>query len=187
MDNRCFSVKHTETLEPSVFTEYMETPKEKSWAPGLSRFRCDKECLILIEKAINKVPQSKKTGADEIFVEALAINKDISSITIGALKGKCTEMRYVLTDWATAIMVPISEKSNHSKPESHRPIALLSRVKKVVNSLIAMRTRETYKFSEKQLRLQSGTGTETAILGNLSNGNHTRIIAVLDLKQAMSQ
>lgn len=47
-----------------------------------------------------------------------------------------------------------------------------------------MRVREAYNYSENQVEFQEGTGTETAILRHLSNGDNWGVTVVLDLKQA---
>lgn len=97
----------SDTLEPSLFTKYMQTPADKSWAPEIKGIEIDENCLKLIEKAIIKAPRNKAVGPDEIFVEAIAIHRTMSSKIIGTLWRKGSEMNYLLADWATAIMVPI--------------------------------------------------------------------------------
>lgn len=117
--------------------------------PEIRGIEIDENCLELIEKVIINAPQNKAVGPDEIFVEALAINRTMSSKIFGTLWRKCSEMNYLPADWATEIMVLTFEKGSASNPEAYGPIALLSQLRKIVDAATAMRIREAYSFGDE--------------------------------------
>lgn len=90
---------------------------------GIKKKKVDERCIRQIEKAIMRAPRNKATGDYEIFVEALSIDSGISRKIIGSLRSKCSELKDVLKDWSTAIVVPSFTNGDPASPESQRPIA----------------------------------------------------------------
>lgn len=93
-------------------------------------------------------------------------------------------LEHILTDWATALFVPIYKKGEQHKPDSYRPIALQSHVRKIIEASIAKLILRNYKINEQQLGFRTGTGTETAIVRHIHCARTMKITAVLDLKSA---
>lgn len=174
----------SQSLEPAAFTRHMSTPPEHCWTPPLQHIKVDETTRKAIESAIRSAPHNKAAGVDEVFVEALRVETRKCSEIIGQLWEKCTETEHVLNDWSTALFVPIYKKGDKRKAESYRPIALLSHVRKVIESAIASIIKKQYKFSEWQLGFQAGVGTENAIIRHIGNAEAMDISAVLDLRSA---
>lgn len=182
--NRTHDQTDDTTLDASEFTRHMSTPPDQRWAPTVTPVEINDSTKRAIEYAIKGAPCSKATGVDEIFAEALQVDIKHNTKIIGALWKKCTELNHVLKDWATALLIPIYKKGDKSKPDSYRPIALLSHVRKIVESAIAKIIRKNYKFHECQLGFREGTGAETAIIRHIQSAQRMEVTAVLDLKAA---
>lgn len=60
-------------------------------------------------------------------------------------------MKYVISDWKTAVLVQIYEKGDPMEPESFRPKALVSHVRKAIESAVAIAIRLQYTSSQDQL------------------------------------
>lgn len=177
--------KNEETLlSPAEFTKYMATPINMAWTPHITEYEVTEEDESDVRKAVRLAPRIKATGIDEIFIEALKIDCQTASKVICALWRKCGQLKYILEDWRTAILVPIYKMRNPTQPQSYRPIALLSHVRKVIEAAIAMKIRRQYKFKDSQLGFQVDTGTERAVVRHISHARVMRIAAVLDLKSA---
>lgn len=171
-------------LNLSSFTEHMSTPTKEAWAPTIRELDVNDWHTELIEKAIKVAPQNKATGADEIFVEALRIEPKAMSTIPGALWRKCGVLKHIPNKWTEAVLVPLFKNGDKTSPEAYRPIVLLSHMRRVIDSATAMAIRREYKFRDCQLGFQHGTGTETAIVRHISNAEHMRVAAVLDLNSA---
>lgn len=61
----------------------------------------------LFSKAMQRAPQNKAVGSDELFVEALDIDQNVSADVICALWSKCEQLKHILKDWNTEIMASI--------------------------------------------------------------------------------
>lgn len=96
-------------------------------------------------------------------------------------------MAYTLKHWRTALLVLLFKRRTTACPSSYRAIAVLSHVRKVIESAIVMAIRECYKFHESQLGFQTGTSTETAIMRHISNTKTIPLAMILDLKSAYDQ
>lgn len=107
-----------------------------------------------------KAPRNKAAGPEEHFVEALNGSRYLKSKIICEIWRKCSQMKYLLKYWGTAFLVPIYKKGDRANPQSYRPIALRSHARKVVEATMARLVRKRYKFSECQLALRHGIGTE---------------------------
>lgn len=171
-------------LDRAAFTKHMSTPKEEGWTPEILTFTIDETHVKMLEEAIITAPKNKATGADQIFVEALKVDAKRTSQIIAAFWKCCGELKYMLNDWSRAILVPIYKTGERADPQSYRPIALLSHVRKVVEATIAKIIRRQYTFRDSQLGFRHGTGTETALVRHISNSRQLKETAVLDLKGA---
>lgn len=60
-------------------------------------------------------------------------------------------MKCLIKAWATAEIVPIYKRYNPEKPNSYRPIAILSNGRKMIESGIAKMMTDKYIFSNARL------------------------------------
>lgn len=90
-------------------------------------------------------------------------------------------MKHVLKDWKTALLIPVYKKGDQCRPESYRPIALLSYIRKVFQSATEMAIRQNYEFSRSLLGFQDKTEPEAAIVRHIANAKSMNLTAVLDL------
>ena len=98
---------------------------------------------------------------------------------------KSSELRYLLKDWRTELIVPIHKRGSKSEPANYRPISLLSHGRQIISAAIGKFIQEQYQFHPTQLGFREHTGTETAIVRHAHNyGEGLKYTAVLDLKSA---
>lgn len=117
-------------------------------------------------------------------MEALNVDRKSTDKIICKLWRKRSEMKYILRDWATEVLVPIYKKGDRFEPSSYLPIALLSHNRKVIEAAMERLIRKNYTFNECQLGFRHGTGTEIAIVRHISNAESMETAAVLDLNSA---
>ncbi len=97
------------------------------------------------------------------------------------------KMRRVAGSLAESPSCTNPQKDRLDDPSNHRPISLLSQVRKIVEKAIDMLIRKSHPFHELQLGFQKGKSTETAILRATElQRRGQRCIAVLDLNQPMT-
>lgn len=90
----------------------------------------------------------------------------------------------MVVDRATALYVPIHKKGYAHRPDSYRPIALLSHVRTVIESTIATTIRTHYTLGERKLGFRNEAVTETAIARFERDTRAMHVTAVLDLGSA---
>ena len=83
-----------------------------------------------------------------------------------------------------ASLVPLFNKGSPVDPRNYRLIALLSHLRKVIETALDIRIRRVHFFHPAQLGFQNGKGTEAAILRKNSMRLGKLCMAVLDLKAA---
>lgn len=81
-------------------------------------------------------------------------------------------------------MIPVYKKGERSSPSSDRHIALLSHIRKAIESAIAQVITEKYNFHNTILGFQIGTVTGTAVIWRLTDSRILGITAILDFKSA---
>lgn len=135
-------------VQPQSFTKHMETPQAERRSPQISAFKIDDTWRLLVKQAIIQAPRNKATGEDEIFAEALQIDQAVSNQIICLLCEKRISLKYLLKHWSTAKVVLKYKNRDRAFSTSYRPIALLSHVRKSIESAVARAIREKYTFGE---------------------------------------
>ncbi len=94
----------------------------------------------------------------------LKVDSELNTEIITELWNACGRCGELPAHWQKALLVPIHKKDRLDDPSNHRPISLLSQVRKIVQKAIDMLIRKSHSFHELQLGFQKGKSTETAIL-----------------------
>lgn len=78
----------------------------------------------------------------------------------------------------------IYNKGDGNAPLNYRPVAVLSRWRKIIKSAIPTRLRKEYRFHSYQLGFQQQAGTEKAMVRHMFHAPTIPYTAGLDLKAA---
>ncbi len=98
--------------------------------------------LPLIKKEIQRAPIRKAPGLDEVKSEMLTTDIELNSEIIMELWKACGRCGEAPMSWLKALFVPIHKKDRMDDPANHRPISLLSQVRKIVERAMDMLIRE---------------------------------------------
>lgn len=97
---------------------------------------------------------------------------------------KCANLKYMVQDWSTALLVPIFRNGDAADPASYRSLARLSHARRVLKSTTARLINKQYKFDESKSGFKIAVGTKTAIVRHIRNAQKMGSTAVLDHKAA---
>lgn len=146
-----YSAKHSatgETLQPSSVTDFLEdtgkAPREFSL--DIETFEMPERMLEEIICATARCPTQKASGLDLIIGEALRSSAKLDCSFAAELWKACRRIRTVLMAWGEIEMVEICKKGDASDPENYKTIALLSHVRKNVESALDSEVQEKYRF-----------------------------------------
>jgi len=173
LDLKDFTASLHEGSRPPVPVRYENNP-----------FNTSEVLEHLLYDIIVALPKKKAAGPDLIIAEAMQAAPTTHARFLARLWTQCGKIRTIPTDWLRAAMVPLYKKGDTSDPLNHRPIALLSHARKVIEKLLDADLRGEYDFHLTQLGFRRNQGTEVAILRATNTQDAANYIAVLDLKQA---
>ncbi len=131
------------------------------------------------------MPINKATGPDLDIAEAMKTASKRQAEFLANLWRTVGRTGLFPTQWTKCTIVPVYKKGDATKPSNHRPIALLSHSRKVIEKSMDNSVRPEYDFDPVQLGFRRHQGTEIAILRAVPPPTlQDDYIAILDLKQA---
>ncbi|PXF39626.1 RNA-directed DNA polymerase from mobile element jockey [Gracilariopsis chorda] len=175
----------TPQVDPSAFSNYLSSTQRNDDPVQVRQFYPIPELKDEIKRAIIRGKKNKAPGEDGIVFEMLQISPDgFGSLLfeIWAAVGRTEYMPRALRD---GVVAPLFKKGDVSRPESYRPIMLLSHMRKAVSSAINAVITKAYHFHPNQWGFQKHVGTEFAILhadNAVRQGKNQ--VAILDLRRA---
>lgn len=172
-------------LQPTDFTHYMREKSRNDTPITTIPFNITENIKTNIHAAIRNGKRNKAPGPDGITWELLSINPDTTSQWLTTLWTTIGKLAHMPEQLREAIFVPIYKKGDRTDPESYRPVALMSHIRKVLSAATDTAIRQHRQFHPMQWGFTQGVGTEQAIIQAcraISLGA-TRL-AVLDLKGA---
>ena len=89
-----------------------------------------------IIKAIKKAKPKRSTGIDGISMQVLKMSANIIAIPLARLFNISINKGEFPSRWKTAVVSPILKKGSPKSKENYRPVALLSSMSKVFESVI---------------------------------------------------
>lgn len=138
-----------------------------------------------LEEVIKTAPRKKATGCDGVFVEALQLVPTEAAKAILSLWEACGKASYMPQAWKRITLSPLFKKGPSDKPDSYRPIALLSHIRKLIEKALDGRLRRSYKFNIAQCGFIPRKSVETALLrAKWAHSKGLKNAAVLDLSAA---
>ncbi len=142
------NVLSSRRIEARNFTDHIadeyETNGELDETP--STFTVDNDWEKDFLEAVKQAPKAKAVGSDEVFAECLQANPEVTAKTMMALWKGVGGAGFLPSERYEAKLSPIFQKRDASDSKNHRPIALLSHRRKVVEKLVDWRLRAQYKF-----------------------------------------
>lgn len=142
----------------------MTTKSGKGFCPQLKPIRNGPDIAAEIEWALKAAPKERVVKMVEIFVKALNLAPKLVANILIAAWCKCSELQYVIKDQVIAGLTAIYKKGDKSGTSNYRPRAVLSHVRKLLDSAVAKTICKSYKLKECQLGFQPRTGIEAAIV-----------------------
>jgi len=127
-------------LDLASFTKHVATkfPLSPIIAPRLFSF--DKESFHKdVLQAIAHSARKKAAGSDAVFNEAIKLNPGLSADFLTQLWTRCGEIAKTPTYWHEILLVPIYMKGERHLKKNHRPIALMSHPRKIIEKAIDFR------------------------------------------------
>jgi len=171
-------------LDPRDFTEYFGTKfPVTADTPKVSPRHFDVDDFFRgeIRTAIERAPRQKATGADRVFAEVFRLAPLRMAYLIQELWAKCGELNYTPSAWRTTIIVPIHKAGNYGDAENYKPIALLSHVRKIIETALNMAIRRCIEFDILQFGFKTGSSCEQALLRYSATAREAHYTAILDL------
>ncbi len=86
----------------------------------------------------------------------LKLDLDLSTDILCELWAACGRCGTLPQAWVKTILVSLHKKGEHNDPNNYRPISLLSRTRKIVESAIDIMLKKLYSKSPLQLGFQPG-------------------------------
>ena len=172
-------------LDLASFTKSIGTPPGKGYIPPIAPIEYSSGLERKVYSAILSAKRNRATGSDELFNESFKLAPSTFAKVFSLLWVQCSQVRYLIQDWRTTLLVPIYKSGPKADPSSYRPIALLSHGRQMISKAIGSLIREEYTFHPTQLGFREKAGTETALLRHVaSNADGFKYTAILDLKGA---
>ncbi|PXF39596.1 RNA-directed DNA polymerase from mobile element jockey [Gracilariopsis chorda] len=175
----------TPHVDPLTFTNYLASSQRDDPTIQMEPFYPVPELKEEIRNAIIRGKRNKAPGEDGIMFEMLQLDPGGFGnllFEVWAAVGRVEHMPLSLRE---GVVAPMYKKGDASRPESYRPIMLLSHMRKAVSSAINAIVVKAYKFHPNQWGFQRRVGTDSAILhanDMLLHGKDQ--VAILDLKRA---
>lgn len=139
-----------------------------------------------IERAIGKMARNKAAGQDQIHVEMMKANAAKMAHMLGKCWAVIGRTRTVPPQWLKGTITPLFKgKGEMMDPKNHRPLCILSHVRKVVEKAVVEQMEELIVTDKAQFGFQEGIQIEQAALrvaALLRKGIY--YLLVLDLSKA---
>jgi len=148
------------------------------------RFQVDAVFRVEIHRALLKAPSAKASGDDELFAEVLQLTPLRTTEFICELWAKIGRLGYTPESWRTTVLVPIHKKGEIGVAENYRPIALLSHMRKIVETALNRTIMKITRFHPTQCGFRERSSCEQALLRYAVQAKTHKFAAVLDLKGA---
>eukprot|EP00102_Acyrthosiphon_pisum_P013028 XP_008182429.1 PREDICTED: RNA-directed DNA polymerase from mobile element jockey-like [Acyrthosiphon pisum] len=150
----------------------------------------------LISSLLSKLPKNKAPGVDKITNTALRFLPKNMILTLTKILNGCLKLCYFPTAWKRAIVVSIPKTGKDPlKPDSYRPIALLSSISKIYEKVVLYELQKhlTDKIRPEQsaFRREHSTTQQLVkltdhICNNLNSNIHTASV-FLDVEKAFDR
>jgi len=187
-ENRAFrsSTMSDTTLRLENFTKHVATKFPASPEILGQHFELDeKEMTADITEAIGRSGRKKAAGSDGIFNEGLRLETESTATFLFQLWKRCGEIAKTPTKWDFIILVPIHKAGPREIEKNHRPVSLMSHVRKIIEKAVDLKFRREVTFAIAQCGFRPRTGTEHALLRLTYATRHGHnSLAILDIKGA---
>ncbi len=97
-----------------------------------------------IAHGYHEAPTRKAPGIDEVKAEMLKLDVELSTSMLFELWSACGRSGRLPRAWLKALLVPLHKKGPYDDPKNHRPISLLSHLRKIVEAAIDILLRRNY-------------------------------------------
>lgn len=151
-----------------------------------------------LESIIKRLKMRKSPGLDGVSNKAVKAIPKKCKVKLLNILNACLRLNYFPTNWKTAIIITIPKPGkDHSLPENHRPISLLSTLSKILERLILKRLNDELEnrniIPQEQFGFRSSHSCElqtlrlSEIIASGMDWKHTTAIAYLDISKAFDR
>lgn len=123
---------------------------------------------VEIIEVIQKLPNKKSTGYDEIPITIIKESKEIIAPILTHIVNMSVAQGEFPTNLKLGILIPLFKKGDHKIIENYRPIALLSVLSKIIEKAVAIRVEHYLNsfqlISNCQHGFRAGYSTETSTI-----------------------
>lgn len=121
---------------------------------------------IEVTKLVQKMPNKKSSGYDEIPIEIIKENLDILALPLATFFNNCVEIGLFPEQLKIAKIIPTFKKGDRTDPKKYRPISLLTIVskifEKIIKSRLLLHLNSNDVLSRCQFGYTKGIGTTDA-------------------------
>ena len=170
----------------SVFKNKIQKIKEHTDAKpfeSCEKIRCRSTFTLktigefAVKKCIRSLKNTKACGKDEIQTEHLKLISDVIAIPLQFMINTSITQGVFPKQLKSAIITPIHKKGSKSSPENYRPVASVSVLSKVYETVIQEQIRSYFEsqnlFPKSQHGFREKRSTTTTSLINLTNELNT--------------
>lgn len=117
-----------------------------------------------IRLSIKRAKRNKSPGVDGIYNEMLKFEPELMAELILELWKLVGRMTYYIKDWEKGLLTLIYKKVEINTPANHRPVYILSRMRKIVEATIEEELAKKLEVNSRQFCFQKGLSPTVTLL-----------------------